>query len=86
MTRLRAVVVAPIAVYRRLVSPLLPQRCRFYPTCSAYADQAIREFGILRGLLLAGWRILRCNPWNDGGVDLLEDQRLLRSRRTAPRP
>ncbi len=75
-TFLRSVMIAPIRVYQRFVSPLLPQRCRYYPTCSAYAVQAIREFGILRGLVLAGWRLLRCNPLSPGGLDPVESQRV----------
>ena len=58
-------------------------RCKYYPSCSEYAAQAIQRFGILRGLVLAGWRLLRCNPWSLGGVDLVEDQRLFKSRATA---
>jgi putative membrane protein insertion efficiency factor len=73
---LRTAAVAPIRAYQRFVSPLLPPRCRYYPTCSAYAVQAIREFGILRGLVLAGWRLLRCNPLSPGGLDPVESQRL----------
>jgi uncharacterized protein len=76
----RAVVLAPIRVYQRLVSPLLGPRCRYHPTCSAYAVDAIRSFGILRGVVLAAWRVLRCNPWSLGGVDRVEDQRLFRAR------
>ncbi|MBX5441080.1 MAG: membrane protein insertion efficiency factor YidD [Solirubrobacteraceae bacterium] len=72
----RTVATAPIIAYQRVISPLLPRRCRYHPTCSAYAVDAIRQFGILRGLVLAGWRLLRCNPWSDGGVDFVEDQRL----------
>ncbi len=72
----RNVVVAPIRVYQRVISPLLPRRCKYHPTCSAYAVDAVREFGILRGLVLAGWRLLRCNPWSHGGYDPVEDQRL----------
>ena len=75
--------VAPIAAYQRLVSPLLPRRCKYEPTCSAYGAQAIREFGILRGLVLAGWRLLRCNPWSHGGHDPVEAQRLFAPRRNA---
>ncbi len=59
----------PIRVYQRLISPALPQRCKYHPSCSAYAVQAIRRYGILRGLVLAGWRLLRCNPWSHGGYD-----------------
>jgi uncharacterized protein len=75
---LRRVAVAPIVAYRRFVSPALPRRCKYEPTCSAYAEQAVREFGILRGLVLAGWRLLRCNPWSHGGLDPVEEQRLFR--------
>jgi len=75
---LRSVAAAPIVAYRRVISPALPRRCKYEPTCSAYAEQAIREFGILRGLVLAGWRLLRCNPWSHGGLDPVESQRLFR--------
>jgi putative membrane protein insertion efficiency factor len=74
-----AVVIAPIRAYQVLVSPLLGRRCRYYPTCSAYAVDAVRSFGILRGSVLAGWRLLRCNPWSLGGIDYVEDQRLFRA-------
>jgi uncharacterized protein len=80
----RAVVVLPIRVYQRLLSPLVGQRCKYYPSCSEYAAQAIQRFGILRGLVLAGWRLLRCNPWSYGGFDPVEDQRLFKSRASAP--
>ncbi len=78
MRLLRAIVLAPILVYRRAISPLLPNRCKYFPSCSAYAEQAVREFGILRGLTLAGWRLLRCNPWSHGGLDPVEAQSLFR--------
>ncbi len=84
MTLLRSVVVLPIRVYQRVLSPAFGSRCKYYPSCSEYAAQAITRFGILRGLILAGWRLLRCNPWSHGGVDLVEDQRLFRPRRPAP--
>lgn len=77
---LREVVLAPLRVYRRFISPALPARCRYHPTCSAYAEQAIRRYGILRGGILAGWRLLRCNPWSHGGYDPVEAQRLFRRR------
>jgi putative membrane protein insertion efficiency factor len=80
----RLVVTFPIRVYQRLISPLFGQRCRYYPSCSEYALQAIRRFGILRGLVLAGWRLLRCNPWSRGGFDPVEDQRLFRTRAPVP--
>jgi putative membrane protein insertion efficiency factor len=76
MRTLRAVVLAPIRLYQRLISPALPRRCKYEPTCSRYAAQAIQRYGILRGLVLAGWRLLRCNPWSHGGFDPVEAQRL----------
>ena len=78
---MRRVVVAPIRFYQRLISPGLPRRCKYEPTCSEYAAQAIRQFGILRGLVLAGWRLARCNPWSRGGFDPVEQQRLFSPRR-----
>jgi hypothetical protein len=68
------VVLAPIVVYQRVLSPALPRRCKYEPTCSRYAIDAIGEYGILRGLVLAVWRLLRCNPWSDGGYDPVEAQ------------
>ena len=69
MSPLRAIALAPIRFYMRFISPLLPRRCKYEPTCSLYAVQAIRRFGILRGLVLAAWRLLRCNPFSHGGYD-----------------
>jgi putative membrane protein insertion efficiency factor len=80
---LRSLVVAPIRLYQRTLSPMLPARCKYHPSCSDYAVQAIRTQGVIRGLVLAGWRILRCNPWSHGGVDPVENQRLFRSRPVA---
>ena len=81
--RLRRVAVAPIRLYQAVISPALPQRCKYEPSCSAYAAQAIREFGILRGLVLGGWRLLRCNPFSHGGYDPVAAQRLFRMRPTS---
>ena len=72
----RAVALTPIAVYQRVISPALPRRCKYEPTCSRYAVDAIGEYGILRGLVLAAWRLLRCNPWSDGGYDPVQAQRV----------
>lgn len=80
MNALRTLAVTPIRVYQKLLSPLVGQRCKYYPSCSEYAAQAIMRFGILRGLVLAGWRLLRCNPWSHGGFDPVEDQRLFKPR------
>ena len=71
---------APIRLYQRVLSPALPQRCKYHPSCSAYAVQAMGRYGILRGLVLAGWRLLRCNPWSHGGHDPVEAQRLFKPR------
>ena len=75
-----ALLLAPIRAYQRLVSPAIPARCKYYPSCSHYAAGAISRYGILRGLVLAAWRLLRCNPWSHGGVDLVEDQKLFYPR------
>jgi hypothetical protein len=79
----RALVVLPIRAYQRLFSPIVGERCKYYPSCSEYAAQAITKFGILRGLVLAGWRVLRCNPFSHGGYDPVEAQRLFKSRNSA---
>jgi putative membrane protein insertion efficiency factor len=76
----RAIAIAPIRVYQRAISPALPKRCKYYPSCSEYAVQSVRSYGILKGLVLAAWRLLRCNPWSHGGVDFVEDQKLFRAR------
>ncbi len=61
--------VLPIRLYRRYVSPLTPPSCRFTPTCSQYAIEALRKHGPIKGLILAVWRVLRCNPWGGSGYD-----------------
>ena len=64
-----------IKFYQRKISPLFPPRCRYYPTCSQYAVTAIERFGIIRGGLLAVWRLLRCNPLFPGGLDPVPEKR-----------
>ncbi len=81
MIVLRRLATAPVRFYQRAISPALPARCKYYPSCSEYAIQAVRSYGILRGVVLAAWRLLRCNPWSHGGVDFVEDQALF-----GPRP
>jgi uncharacterized protein len=83
MNPARRIVLAPIAVYQRVISPALPRRCKYEPTCSAYAVQAVREYGILRGLVVASWRLLRCNPLSHGGFDPVSAQRLFKKNRPA---
>ncbi len=83
MTLARRVAVLPIRLYQVAVSPALGQRCKYEPSCSRYAVEAIRRYGVVRGLVLAAWRVLRCNPWSHGGHDPVEAQRVFRAR---PRP
>lgn len=75
---MKRALLAPIAAYRRWVSPALPRRCRYEPTCSEYAAQAVRRYGF-KGLLLACWRLLRCNPLSHGGFDPVPDRFTLRT-------
>jgi putative membrane protein insertion efficiency factor len=76
----RKVLIAPIRAYQRFISPALPRRCKYHPSCSEYAVQAIRTYGVLRGLVLAVWRLLRCNPWSHGGFDPVEAQTIFTPR------
>jgi uncharacterized protein len=79
----RAIVSAPIRLYALVISPFIPRRCKYEPTCSRYALEAITEFGVFRGTVLAGWRLLRCNPLSHGGYDPVQAQRVFsRGRRT----
>lgn len=63
------VLVLPILFYQKCITPFTPPSCRFTPTCSEYARQALLKYGPIKGLLLALWRILRCNPWGGSGYD-----------------
>jgi putative membrane protein insertion efficiency factor len=72
-----------IRAYQRWISPALPQRCKYYPTCSNYAVQAVKELGPVRGTIVAGWRLMRCNPLSDGGFDYLADRALFRQAHMA---
>jgi uncharacterized protein len=76
---LQGIVLAPVVVYQRVISPGIPRRCKYEPTCSLYAVEAVRQYGILRGLVLAGWRLVRCNPWSHGGYDPVSAQRVFRT-------
>ncbi len=58
-----------LKLYKKLISPLYPASCRYYPTCSHYAIESVEKYGVLKGLLKAIWRILRCNPFSKGGID-----------------
>ncbi|WP_167202638.1 membrane protein insertion efficiency factor YidD [Actinomyces respiraculi] len=70
---LMRIVLAPVRFYQQWISPGLPRSCRYYPTCSAYAVQAVQVHGPLKGLVLGTWRVLRCNPFTRGGVDHVPD-------------
>ncbi len=65
----RNAAVAAIELYRRAISPMLPDSCRFYPSCSQYTVLAIEKHGVLKGILMGSWRIMRCNPFSKGGFD-----------------
>lgn len=66
---MRKILILLIGVYRYAISPFLGSNCRFYPTCSSYAQEAIERFGIRRGSWLALRRVSKCHPWHEGGVD-----------------
>ncbi len=71
MVWLRRIYLLPVFFYRYVISPVLPKACRYYPTCSAYAVEAVMLHGIFRGSWLAVRRLARCHPWGGGGVDLV---------------
>ena len=68
---MRKIICFPIKLYQLLLSPFIRPSCRFYPSCSHYAIEAINHFGIGKGLWLASRRLLKCHPWSDGGYDPL---------------
>ncbi len=68
---MKKILILPIKLYRLLISPLFPKTCRFYPTCSAYAIEAIEKHGAMKGGFLSIKRILKCHPFHKGGVDLV---------------
>jgi putative membrane protein insertion efficiency factor len=78
----RLVLIGAIRAYQLTLSPLLGQRCKYYPSCSTYGLEAVRSHGALVGTALAAWRVLRCNPWSYGGVDVvpLRGDRLFTTR------
>jgi putative membrane protein insertion efficiency factor len=78
----RSIAIAPVRFYQRAISPAIPARCKYYPSCSEYAVQAVRRYGVLRGIVLAAWRLVRCNPWSHGGVDHVADRSLFKPRRS----
>jgi putative membrane protein insertion efficiency factor len=73
MRVLARMLIAMVVAYRRYVSPVLPARCRFYPSCSAYSLEALQKHGAIRGTGLTVWRLLRCHPFHPGGYDPVPD-------------
>jgi len=69
---MRKLFILLIRGYKKLISPMLPPSCRFYPTCSEYSIQALEKYGVIKGGAKTIWRILRCNPFNKGGYDPIE--------------
>jgi putative membrane protein insertion efficiency factor len=80
---MKYVLIALIRGYQLLISPLLGPRCRFYPSCSAYALEAVRVHGAVKGGWLAARRLLRCHPWNPGGLDFVPPRKTPNSSTTA---
>jgi hypothetical protein len=76
--------IALVQLYRHTLGLYVGGRCKYHPSCSQYALDALREFGLLRGTLLIAWRLLRCNPWSHGGVDYARDQRVFPLLRRPP--
>lgn len=69
----KKLLILPIRFYQKWISPGFAPRCRYYPSCSSYAVTAISRFGPIRGVGLATWRLVRCNPWSPGGVDYVPE-------------
>ena len=80
---MKYVAIAGVYAYRYTLGALFPASCKYHPSCSQYALDAFRRYGVARGAVLTVWRLLRCNPWSHGGVDFVEDQSLFRTR---PKP
>ena len=82
----RTLLIGLVRGYRLLLSPWVGQSCRFAPTCSVYAIQALEKHGAVIGAGLAGWRILRCNPWCHGGCDEVPDNMPWNRAKAPPSP
>lgn len=63
-----------IKIYKKIISPLFPPRCRYYPTCSNYSIEAFKKHGFIKGIILSFWRLLRCNPFSKGGIDYVPEE------------
>lgn len=82
---MRYIGIGLVYAYRYTLGLFVGGRCKYHPSCSQYAIDALTEFGLVRGSVLAGWRLLRCNPFSHGGVDYARDQRLFPLLRRATR-
>jgi putative membrane protein insertion efficiency factor len=65
---MKLILITPIKIYQKWISPMFAPRCKYYPSCSSYTVSAIENYGI-KGVAMATWRLVRCNPWSHGGVD-----------------
>jgi len=71
---MKTLLIALINGYRNFISPMMAPHCRFYPTCSCYAQQSIEQYGAWKGFYLSLLRLLKCNPWHSGGVDMVPEE------------
>ncbi|MEX0686733.1 MAG: membrane protein insertion efficiency factor YidD [Balneolales bacterium] len=72
---MKTILIAIVRVYQLMISPYFPSSCRYYPTCSQYAIDALKIHGFFKGTGLAAWRLLRCHPWAEGGEDPVPDKK-----------
>lgn len=77
---MRVVLIWAVRSYQTLISPALPRSCKYHPSCSQYAIDAVTQYGAMRGFVLAVWRLMRCNPLSYGGYDPVERQRVFKPR------
>ena len=77
---MRRVALAAVRAYRATIGQIIGGRCKYYPSCSQYALDAYQHYGVVRGTILTGWRLLRCNPFSHGGVDHPRDQTVFGQR------
>lgn len=78
---MKYLMIALVNLYKKIISPLFPARCKYYPTCSEYAVEAFKKHGFFKGFVLAVWRILRCNPWSNGGIDPVPEKFTLKIKK-----
>ncbi|WP_026895538.1 membrane protein insertion efficiency factor YidD [Clostridiisalibacter paucivorans] len=69
---MKSITILLVKMYQKFISPIKPRTCRFYPTCSQYSLEALEKYGFIKGIFISIKRILRCNPFNEGGYDPLK--------------